>query len=264
MSTLSRTDFTQRFENRQMDLKRAESGLTSSQQRAIATADANGDGKISGGREINAAFTALDNFDRNGSRHSVNLGTSARPTALRSAVNALERASTAAPRRGLSGNADSTGGTSSSGTSRTETSPRSNTNVRNGAAHIDRTINPGARRQLVEGRVSVNGNTYDFRSGGHGRGSLPEGTYNITRHMDRRSDRSMTVGGEGYSFAMSDKFDSRVGGTRSLLRIHPDGASAGTEGCMGIVGDAATQRRFRADMIAELRRNGGNFSLTVN
>ena len=263
MSTLSRTDFSQRFENRQIDLKRAESGLTSAQQRAIATADANGDGKISGSREINAAFTALDNFDRNGSRHSVNMGTSARPTALRSAVNALERASTAAPRRGLSGNTGNSGGTSSSGTSRTE-APQGRNTSGNGVAHIDRTINPGARRQLVEGRVTVNGNTYDFRSGGHGRGSLPKGTYNITRHMDRRSDRSMTVGGEGYSFAMSDKFDSRVGGTRSLLRIHPDGGSAGTEGCMGIVGDAATQRRFRADMIAELRRNGGNFSLTVN
>jgi hypothetical protein len=73
----------------------------------------------------------------------------------------------------------------------------------------------------------------------------------------------MSVGGVGYSFAMSDKFDPRVGRTRSLLRIHPDGASAGTEGCMGIVGNADVQRRFREDMRAELARHGGSFTLRV-
>ena len=73
----------------------------------------------------------------------------------------------------------------------------------------------------------------------------------------------MSVGGVGYSFAVSDKFDPRVGGNRQLLRIHPDGGSAGTEGCIGIVGDAATQRRFRDDMLSEIRRNGGSYQLTV-
>ena len=73
----------------------------------------------------------------------------------------------------------------------------------------------------------------------------------------------MSVGGVGYSFAMSDKYDSRVNGTRTLLRIHPDGGSAGTEGCLGIVGNADVQRRFREDMLAEIRRNGGSYTLTV-
>jgi hypothetical protein len=135
----------------------------------------------------------------------------------------------------------------------------------NGTAWIERTTRAGQRNQMVEGSVTVNGHSYQFRSGGHGRGSLPTGTYNVTRHLDSRSDKaSMMVGGVGYSFAMSDKFDPRVGDTRQLLRIHPDGRSAGTEGCMGIVGDAATQRRFRDDMLAEIRRNGGSFSLQVN
>jgi|GEM_PF-973064 len=135
----------------------------------------------------------------------------------------------------------------------------------NGLAQIERTTRAGQRNQMVEGSVTVNGHSYQFRSGGHGRGSLPTGTYNVTRHLDSRSDKaSMMVGGVGYSFAMSDKFDPRVGDTRQLLRIHPDGRSAGTEGCMGIVGDAATQRRFRDDMLAEIRRNGGSFSLQVN
>ncbi len=259
MATLTRSDFNQRFENRQIDLRRAADGLSSAQERALARADHNRDGVISGSTEINAAFTAVDTLDRNGSYNSVNVGTRARPTAVGQAVNALQNSSTPAPRRGLG----SGGNTTPSGTTRTENSPQSRTNVPNGTARIDRTINAGARNQRVDGRITVNGNTYDFRSGGFGRGSLPEGTYNVTRHLDRRNDASMSVGGEGYSFAVSDKYDARVGGTRSLLRIHPDGRGPGTEGCIGIVGDAATQRRFRQDMLAELRRNGGNFRLTV-
>jgi len=125
------------------------------------------------------------------------------------------------------------------------------------------TRNAGGRRQLVEGQVTVNGHTYNFRTGGHGRGSLPEGTYTITPHMHSRSDRSMSVGGLGSSFAMSDKFDPRVNATGRLLRIHPDGGAAGTEGCLGIVGNAETQRQFRADMEAEIRRNGGRYQLQV-
>lgn len=125
------------------------------------------------------------------------------------------------------------------------------------------TRNAGGRRQLVEGTVTVNGHMYRFRSGGFGRGSLPEGSYTITPHMHSRSNRSMSVGGVGYSFAMSDKFDPRVGATRRLLRIHPDGGTPGTEGCMGIVGNADVQRQFRADMEAEIRRNGGRYQLQV-
>jgi len=73
----------------------------------------------------------------------------------------------------------------------------------------------------------------------------------------------MQVDGVGYSFAMSDKYDSRVGGTRKLLRIHPDGGGAGTIGCIGIVGNGNVQRSFREDMRAELARNGGSFNLKV-
>ncbi len=133
----------------------------------------------------------------------------------------------------------------------------------NGTATFDRMSKVGQRNQMAEGRITVNGNTYQFRSGGHGRGNLPQGEYTVTRHLDSRSDASMSVGGVGYSFAVSDKYDPRVGGTRSLLRIHPDGRSPGTEGCIGIVGDAATQRQFRQDMLAELRRNGGRYTLSV-
>ena len=133
----------------------------------------------------------------------------------------------------------------------------------NRTARFESTRFEGERRQMKTGSITINGNPYQFRSGGGGRGNLPPGDYKVTPHLWNRSDRSMQVGGEGYSFALSNKYDSRVGGTRTLLRIHPDGAGPGTIGCIGIVGDAATQRRFREDMRAELNRSGGSFTLNV-
>ncbi|MGC4119328.1 MAG: peptidoglycan-binding domain-containing protein [Myxococcales bacterium] len=141
--------------------------------------------------------------------------------------------------------------------------PSSNRTGNDGEAVIERTTNAGRRNQMVQGSITVNGHSYTFRSGGHGKGSLPTGSYEVTAHMHSRSNASMSVDGVGYSFAVSDKYDSRVGATRRLLRIHPDGGTAGTEGCIGIVGGGDVQRRFRADMEAELARNGGRYTLTV-
>jgi peptidoglycan hydrolase-like protein with peptidoglycan-binding domain len=323
--TMTRTEFTQRFTD--IDLRAARSaGVNGSHLQALQRADLNGDGRVAGARELDAAFTGLDDFDRNGSRNSVALGTEARPTPLATTIGQLERATTAAPRRGLSGGEATSGGATlrqgARGAAVTEAQnllrahghsiaadgafgPRTRDAVvafqrsrnitadgvigpetmrhlraepraggvdqpaprpgrgQEGVAQITRTQNAGARNQMVEGQITVNGNTYNFRSGGFGRGSLPTGEYTITRHLDSRSDRSMSVGGVGYSFAMSDKYDRRVGDTRTLLRIHPDGGSAGTEGCIGIVGNADVQRRFREDMLAALRANGGRYTLTV-
>lgn len=140
---------------------------------------------------------------------------------------------------------------------------RRNARVPNRTATFDRVSKAGRRNQMVTGRITVNGRTYQFRSGGFRRGNLPKGNYTIRPHLQHRTNRSMNVGGVGYSFAMSDKYDPRVKGTRRLLRIHPDGGTPGTEGCIGIVGNAATQRRFRADMNAELKKNGGRFTLRI-
>lgn len=134
----------------------------------------------------------------------------------------------------------------------------------NHTATFDEVLYAGARHQRVDGRITINGHTYQFRSGGRGRGNLPAGEYTVTRHLDYRSDKpTMMVDGEGYSFALTDKYDPRVRDTRTLLRIHPDGLGPGTIGCIGIVGDAAVQRRFRTDMLAELQRNGGSINLKV-
>jgi hypothetical protein len=252
MSTVTRNDFTQRFDGKSVSLSSL-NGLSNTQRTALRRADANGDGRLEGSAELRAAFNQVDNFDRNGSRTSVNAGTSARPSSAGAMIHSMERAATtAAPRRGLSGNT----------TQPAEAAPQARSGA-DGTAQISRTTNAGARNQLVSGKITVNGHSYDFRSGGFGKGSLPKGDYTVTRHMDSRNTRGMVVGGVGYSFALNNKFDSRVGATRTQLRIHPDGGSAGTNGCIGIVGNAATQRQFRADMLAEIRRNGGSYTLSV-
>jgi len=122
----------------------------------------------------------------------------------------------------------------------------------------------GKTRQMMTGRITVNNHTYYFNSGGHGRGNLPPGRYTVTEHRKSRREQGYSFGGVGYTFAMSDKFDPRVGGDdRSLLRIHPDGGAAGTKGCIGILGGPQTQRDLRDDIYAELKRGKGSFILNV-
>lgn len=134
----------------------------------------------------------------------------------------------------------------------------------NGTATTDVVSKAGQRNQMTTGRVTINGNTYTYNSGGSGNGNLPKGQYAVTAFKNETNQAGMVRDGVGFSFALSDKHDPRTGRDRTLLRIHPDGGNAGTLGCMGIVGNAATLRQFRNDMNAELRRNGGRFNLTVN
>ena len=201
------------------------------------------------GRFGHATENALKAFQReNGLRADGVLG--------RQTLNAMRN-----PRGGAS--PDNAGRNNTVRTSRTEPRPSAG-GPPNRTAQIESYRFRGERRQMAAGKITVNGKVYDFRSGGGGRGSLPAGDYKITPHLWSRRDKpSMMVDGVGYSFAMSNKYDSRVGGTRSLLRIHPDGGGAGTIGCIGIVGNGNVQRAFVQDMRAELARNGGSFNLSV-
>ncbi|MDP3235684.1 MAG: peptidoglycan-binding domain-containing protein [Myxococcales bacterium] len=143
-----------------------------------------------------------------------------------------------------------------------------NTRGPNGTATIDA---PRQGRGLVTGSITVNGNTYRFNSGSSRLFSTPQGTYTVRAHRNSRSDAGFTRNGVGYSYVMEDPnrpgsdrfYDPRAGRDRQYLRIHPDGGGTGTAGCLGIVGDAATLRRFREDMNAELARNGGRYTLRV-
>lgn len=131
-------------------------------------------------------------------------------------------------------------------------------------ARFERTTFAGRKHQGKEGSITINGNAYRFRTGGFGDGHLPTGEYTATPHRWSRSEPGFSVGGVGWSVALTDKHDPRVGRVRSLLRIHPDGNGPGTEGCLGIVGDAAAQARCREDLRAELERGGGSFILVVS
>jgi hypothetical protein len=142
-------------------------------------------------------------------------------------------------------------------------------NAANGTARLN---NQPAGRGLATGTITVNGRSYQFNSGSRNLFSVPQGEYRVTAHRNSRSDAGFTRDGVGFSFRIEDAnrpnsdrmYDARAGRDRSLLRIHPDGGARGTEGCIGIVGDAATLRQFREDMNAELRRNGGTYTLRVS
>ncbi len=129
-------------------------------------------------------------------------------------------------------------------------------------AHITSYAKKGQRSQMALGTITVNGRTYHFKSGGHARGNLPKGSYTVTA-MKNKNQKGMVVDGVGYKYGLTDTFDPRLNATRTSLRIHPDGGSPGTSGCIGISGDGATQRQFQADMNAELARDGGHFTLSV-
>lgn len=133
----------------------------------------------------------------------------------------------------------------------------------NGEAKFTSFGKTGQNSSYADGQITVGGKTYPFRSGGGGNGYLPPGEYVVSNGRRRSDVSSMQVGGYGYSFDLSDKYDSRVGKGRSLLRIHPDGGNPGTLGCIGIKGNAATQKQFYESLQQELQSNGGRIKIKV-
>ncbi len=116
-------------------------------------------------------------------------------------------------------------------------------------AKINSIENPTLMQARASGGVlNISGEVFPFRSGGGGEGYLPFGTYTITNcriRTDIASKPTMFVSGFGYSCDLNDiQLDPRTNTQRTELRIHPDGGGPGTIGCIGIVGDLATQQRF--------------------
>ena len=144
-----------------------------------------------------------------------------------------------------------------------QTGHRAIVQVGHGIASVEKVSGKGARNQMTQGKINVGGTPYEYKSGGHGRGNLPPGKYVVTEHQYSRKTPGMTVGDVGFSFALTDAYDRRVGGTRTLLRIHPDGGTAGTAGCIGIVGGKEVQAQFRDELTAAIRKAGGKLTLTV-
>jgi len=132
-----------------------------------------------------------------------------------------------------------------------------------GSAQLKTINNADQAKASADGVLTVNGKAYSFRSGGGGYGYLPPGTYTVTNGRLRNDVSSMVVDGYGYSFDLSDSYDSRVDRTRTLLRIHPDGGNPGTLGCIGIQGNRSIQESFYKDLNEAINKNGGKYTITV-
>ena len=84
-------------------------------------------------------------------------------------------------------------------------------------------------------------------------GPVPPGTYVVSNFMIR-DKLGMVKHGIGYSLNLDPTPGTPVFG-RSLFRIHPDGASPGTNGCLGVVGNAAKLTASR-DLLRRLLEGG--------
>ncbi|MFZ1109222.1 MAG: hypothetical protein WAN43_12885 [Rhodomicrobium sp.] len=81
----------------------------------------------------------------------------------------------------------------------------------------------------VHGKIKVNGKSFDFVSGGRGRGSAPFGAYRVGPLGGFKAPRGTWVPG----YRLSDAYDPFVKDNRTGLFIHPGyNASAG---CLAIV-----------------------------
>jgi hypothetical protein len=109
--------------------------------------------------------------------------------------------------------------------------------------------------------------SYLCNSGGGARtshsrnGPIPPGTYRVSNYRPNRTTTGMVLDGVGFSLDLDPVDGTRVYG-RSLFRIHPDGGSPGTNGCLGIREDREKLREAESSL-ANLLRSSGPFKLVV-
>jgi len=88
----------------------------------------------------------------------------------------------------------------------------------------DRTKTKQGYGAEVHGKIKVNNESFDFVSGGRGRGSAPFGTYQVEPLSGFKTPKGTWVPG----YPLSDAYDPFVNDTRTGLFIHPGhNASAG-------------------------------------
>lgn len=92
-------------------------------------------------------------------------------------------------------------------------------------------------------------------------GPLPPGTYLVSNHRPNRETIGMELDGVGYSFDV-DPTDGTEVFHRSAFRIHPDGGSIGTHGCIG-VRESAKRLRECESLLVKLLAEPGAFKMTV-
>lgn len=82
---LTRKEFQEKHANQNLDLKKVDAAT----QAAVAKADLNKDGKVAGAKELDALFSQIDRFDKDGSAASVALDDGANKTAAGKLIDAL-------------------------------------------------------------------------------------------------------------------------------------------------------------------------------
>jgi hypothetical protein len=103
--------------------------------------------------------------------------------------------------------------------------------------------------------------TYNFVTGGGGRGSAPTGEYKIDEFMQGGSlgDRwTLSQVGQSHDTA----WDPDINAQRSLLRIH-QAHGQGTLGCIGILGGSKVYADFEHDLLHVMHQNGGKTTLRL-
>ena len=99
--------------------------------------------------------------------------------------------------------------------------------------------------------------SYSALSGGWGVGSIQNGDYKVNHLRDNRTG-SYENHGVGFSYDVIPKFNT----CRSELRIHPDGGTKGTKGCIGLTGHATALNSFK-NSLNKLLENVNSVSLRV-
>ena len=101
--------------------------------------------------------------------------------------------------------------------------------------------------------------SWDAISGPYGNGALPDGNY-IGNNLRVRTESSYVREGVGFSVDLTPQFQT----TRTLLRIHPDGGILGTEGCIGILGNATRLTQLYNRFNRYFNRISSDIRLVVN
>lgn len=100
-------------------------------------------------------------------------------------------------------------------------------------------------------------------AGGFGSGAPQNGEYTVDTYRNRRKDKDynpgMNIHGVGFSFNLNPQFKTE----RSLLRIHPDGNSKGTLGCIGVTGTQKELLEFEGIM-KNLLKHEKSIHATIN
>jgi hypothetical protein len=110
---------------------------------------------------------------------------------------------------------------------------------------------------------------YTVNSGGGARnhrarnGPTPPGIFRVSNHRPNRTTEGMVLNGVGYSFDLDATDGTPVYG-RTLFRIHPDGGSPQTNGCLGIREGASVLREAESMIVDTMRRHGGSFKVSVS